>query len=201
MKKCHGDGKMGIRSIQKEQRRQQILFCCLDLFVHKGYNGTTVRDIAQKVGMSVGLLFHYFPTKQAILEELLKFAQSGVSSVLELMNQPISPIECFEQIANEIFKSFRESPISASIFMLVNQTITSDWAPESVKNAVQSLSAIEQTVPIIVKGQQLGCIKQGDPVALSMAFWSSIQGVAEGLACFPNLPVPESSWIVDIVRL
>lgn len=190
---------MGIRSIQKETRRQQILFSCLDLFVHKGYPGTTVRDIAEKVGMSVGLLFHYYPTKQAILEELLKMAQSGVSSAQDLLN-PQAPIESFEQIANIIFSSFRENPMTASIFMLVNQTITSDWAPESIKNTVKSMSAIEQTVPVIIEGQRIGCIKQGDPVSLALAFWCSIQGIAEGLVCYPELPVPNADWIVDIVR-
>jgi len=69
---------MGNRAEQTEKRRPRILSSSLDLFVYKGYHGTTVRDIAKRSEVSVGLLFHYFPTKQAILEELLKTAEEGL---------------------------------------------------------------------------------------------------------------------------
>lgn len=193
---------MGIRAEQKEKRRQDILEKSLDLFVYKGYNGTTIRDIAKKVDMSVGLLFHYFESKQAILEELIKIAQLGVSSTVNLFLMPISPIECFDKIASTIFESFTVYPMTAKIFMLVNQVIMSEWAPESVKQLLHTPSrAIDKSVPIIIAGQQNGTIKQGDPKALSLAFWGSIQGVAETLVWYQDYPIPESSWIVDILRV
>ena len=192
---------MGTRADQKEKRRQQILFCSLDLFVHRGYNGTTVRDIAAAADMSVGLLFHYFPTKQAILEELIGMAEGGVSSSMTIMNLPIPPIECFEQIAGQIFNAFNASPLTASVFMLVNQTLTSDWVPESIKKTVPSLSAVERTIPVIIEGQRLGTIRPGDPSSLALAFWGAIQGIAEALIFFPDIPVPDAKWIVDILRV
>ena len=48
---------MTIREDQKEKRKQEILFASLNLFVQKGYSGTTIKDIAGAVGMSGGLLF------------------------------------------------------------------------------------------------------------------------------------------------
>ena len=191
---------MGKREEQKEWRRQQILFCSLDLFVRRGYGSTTVRDIAQKADMSVGLLFHYFPTKQAVLEAILDMAQGGVAAMTALLYLPIEPIERFQRIAEATFDAFGQSPITTSIFMLVNQTLSSDWAPEAVKHKTNSLSAMEQTIPVIVEGQRTGSIKPGDPAALSLAFWGAIQGIAEGLVCFPSIPVPNAEWLVDILR-
>ena len=43
-------------------------------------------------------------------------------------------------------------------------------------------------------------MRDGDPVALSIAFWAAIQGIAEELAVYPDMPCPEPEWIVDIVR-
>jgi AcrR family transcriptional regulator len=191
---------MGVRSEQKENRRQQILSCSLDLFVHKGYHGTTVRDIAKNSSIGVGLLFHYFPTKQAILEELLSMAQSGIESSLELMTQTATAIICFEQITNQIFQAFRDSSTAASIFMLSNQALTSDWVSEDVKKLISSSTSVEQTAQLIQQGQQEGSIRKGDPLSLSLAFWGAIQGVAEGLVCYPDIPVPEAEWIIDILR-
>lgn len=55
---------MSTRDEQKEKRRKEILTAGLDLFIRKGYSATKIKDIAEHVGMSVGLLFHYFESKE-----------------------------------------------------------------------------------------------------------------------------------------
>ena len=42
---------MGVRDIQKEKRRKEILEAGLDLFIRKGYAATKIKDIADQVGM------------------------------------------------------------------------------------------------------------------------------------------------------
>ena len=51
------------RNEQKEERRRQILFKALELFVTKGFNETKITDISQALGISTGLLFHYYESK------------------------------------------------------------------------------------------------------------------------------------------
>jgi AcrR family transcriptional regulator len=52
---------------RSERRRHQIVEAAVGLFAAKGFHSTTVRDIARKVGVSVGLLYVYFPSKDEIL--------------------------------------------------------------------------------------------------------------------------------------
>ena len=68
---------MGIREEQREKRREEILAAGLDLFIRKGYVATKISDIAAQVGMSVGLLFHYFQSKENLYEELIKYGIQG----------------------------------------------------------------------------------------------------------------------------
>jgi AcrR family transcriptional regulator len=51
--------------------RQRILEAAAALFARKGFHGTATREIAAEVGIRQPSLFHHFPTKQAILAELL----------------------------------------------------------------------------------------------------------------------------------
>jgi AcrR family transcriptional regulator len=51
--------------------RQRILEVSAALFARKGFHGTATREIAAEVGIRQPSLFHHFPTKQAILAELL----------------------------------------------------------------------------------------------------------------------------------
>jgi AcrR family transcriptional regulator len=44
----------------------------LDLFAEKGVPGTSIRDIAQAAGITEGLIYHYFPSKSALLQAVIK---------------------------------------------------------------------------------------------------------------------------------
>lgn len=49
------------------RRRRQILDAAVELFLQKGFHGTTTRQIARAAGISIGLLYEYFSTKEDIL--------------------------------------------------------------------------------------------------------------------------------------
>jgi AcrR family transcriptional regulator len=50
--------------------REQLYRTALALIADRGYNATTLRDIAAKAGVSVGLMYRYFPSKQAVVMAL-----------------------------------------------------------------------------------------------------------------------------------
>ncbi len=57
---------------EKSQRsRDQILEAALELFSHRGFGATSVRDIASKAGVSTGNVYHHFPDKDALFRTLL----------------------------------------------------------------------------------------------------------------------------------
>lgn len=60
-------GPAGRREAQSAIRREQVLSAALALFCEHGYAGTSTRRIAEAAGITEGLVFHYFPTKEALL--------------------------------------------------------------------------------------------------------------------------------------
>jgi AcrR family transcriptional regulator len=50
---------------------QQILTAALDLFTEKGYHGSTIRQVADRAGVSVPGLYHHFSSKRKLLERLM----------------------------------------------------------------------------------------------------------------------------------
>lgn len=61
-------------SAAAEVPRDRILRAAARLFREKGYKGTTVRDIAEAVGIQSGSLFHHFASKEEILLEIMREA-------------------------------------------------------------------------------------------------------------------------------
>ena len=78
---------MGRTVKQPEVRRQEILEAALDLFCEKGYEGASMADLAQRLGISQGLCYRYFPSKQALLDCAVdQYAQQQV--------RILSPVLC-----------------------------------------------------------------------------------------------------------
>jgi AcrR family transcriptional regulator len=68
---------MRITAEAKTATRQRILKAAARLFETKGFDATTTRDIALSSGTATGTLFNYFPTKEAIVTELVADALAG----------------------------------------------------------------------------------------------------------------------------
>lgn len=189
---------MPTRQEQKEQRRQEILYAALDLFVKRGYAATKIADIAKAASMSVGLLFHYFESKEKLYEELVKMGLQGTA--YPGAQKCEHAIDFFLQFAEQLFTYMRRQPYVAKMFVLMADAQRSEGTPEHIREIAMQVNTIEQFVPIVEWGQKEGSIKQGDALALSGAFWCSIQGIAEQYAAHPDMGLPDAQWIVDIVR-
>lgn len=53
-----------------DERKKQLLRVALDVFIEKGYYGTSTCEIARRAGVSSGLLFHYFSNKPKLFMAL-----------------------------------------------------------------------------------------------------------------------------------
>ena len=189
---------MTVRNDQKEKRRQEILYTGLSLFIQKGYSGTTIKDIASTVGMSVGLLFHYFASKEELYTELIRFGIEGPMSTMQPTQ--LEPLVFFEVTAEQILNYIQSDPFAAKMFVLMNQAFYSEDVPARVKEMMRGFDIYTPTVQLISQGQANGTIREGDPMALTIAYWGAIQGVAETIAMYSILPCPEGRWIADILR-
>lgn len=190
---------MGIREQQKEKRRNEILYAGLDLFIRRGYSATKIKDIADQVGMSVGLLFHYFDSKEKLYEELIR---QGVSFPMNLIGEDSyeDPLTCFQNMVEQIFHLIQIEPFAAKMFVLMNQAIYNEAAPPGVKELLKSFDVFTPAIKLIKKGQEMGTIREGDPHALAISFFCAIQGIAQQIAMEPSAPCPKSDWIMNIIK-
>ena len=186
------------RMEQREKRRKEIMFSSLDIFIHKGYTAARVEDIARAAGMSMGLLFHYFESKEKLYEELVLLGRTGPEALLRGIKG--DPLQFFRKAAREIIQYCKTRPFVAKMFVLMGQAQCNDAAPESVKKLLAEIDTIALSAKIIRQGQRKGLIKNGNPSALATAFWGAMQGIAELIALAPGASTPDSEWIVDILR-
>ncbi len=65
--------------------RKHLLAQCFDLFAERGYSALTMRQVAEALNVSTGTLYHYFPTKEALFQQLVE--EITQQTVLEALSQ------------------------------------------------------------------------------------------------------------------
>ena len=78
-------------------KRQTILDTALTLFVTQGVSGTSTASIAKQAGVATGTLFHHFPNKQVLVDELYRTIKQELAEVMlkELPEDPLAKAAVF----------------------------------------------------------------------------------------------------------
>jgi AcrR family transcriptional regulator len=66
-----------------EQTQQHIFHCALELFRDKGFDATTMQDIAEQAGVAKGAAYYYFPGKEAIIQAYYEAIQAEQERICE----------------------------------------------------------------------------------------------------------------------
>lgn len=165
----------------KDIRREKILSAALMLFSSKGLAATKISDIAQQSGMSQGLLYHYFSSKEQIYVDILHSAFARLNEAcLNLENDPSPPGKKIAMALEVLIHNLATSDNAARYHVLIAQANLLEGIPEQARKIIQAESALPYQVftRIMMAGQADGSIKLGDPEQLATAFWTTIKGLA-----------------------
>jgi AcrR family transcriptional regulator len=78
--------------VDSENYRKELLNKCFDLFADKGYANVTTRQLSLELGISTGAMYHYFPSKQALFEQLVEeISWQDVQLLGSIVHKPSIP--------------------------------------------------------------------------------------------------------------
>lgn len=186
------------RKEQRESRKQQIFQTALDLFVQQGYYGTKTSQISRRAGISEGLLFHYFPTKDNLLEELVRFGVTGMRMPAQI--EAVNGLDFFYQFIVMLFESLEKNPFIAQMFIFMAHVAVAEDIPEHIRKMAVSVDTITDSTCRITEGQRDGSIREGNPLALSNMYWCAVHGIMEQYSKRPDIPLPDPEWMIDMLR-
>src|SRR5260370_17304181 len=66
-----------------EQTRQHIFQCALELFREKGFDGTTMQDVANRADVVKSATYYYFPSKEAIIQAFYEAVQADQERICD----------------------------------------------------------------------------------------------------------------------
>lgn len=149
-------------SVEKTDKREHILVTAEELFAVKGFDGTSVRDIANQAGVNLAMISYYFGSKENLLKELIEFRfRSSIAALEERTKDQVqSPWEKIEWIIDFYVDRIVNNRRFHSI---MSQEYNTDRSKE-IKELITTIKMqnLERVKKIIADGQQAGVFRQID---------------------------------------
>ncbi len=93
----------------RESRRQQIMDTALELFAKQGYANCSIAQLAKHSGISKGLMYNYFESKEALLETIIEEGMSEILAYVDPDHDGILTTEELTGLIRKVFSSIREN--------------------------------------------------------------------------------------------
>ena len=126
-------------------KRETVLAAAIQCFAARGLAGTGMRDIARAAGLTEGTLYHYFPSKDALIEEAFRWSAFRTSDLREALQRGHAPLrERLLAVGGEFLAALRRNPHWTRV--VIREALRAEPDPERnpVRGALISL-ATERT--------------------------------------------------------
>lgn len=108
--------------------KENILQVALGLFGQKGYEGTSVREIARAASVNLAMINYYFGSKERLFEEVVEYKASGMKTVIaELEKLEIPQIEKIDRIIDSYIERMFANP---TFHHLLHRELSLDQRPQ-----------------------------------------------------------------------
>jgi AcrR family transcriptional regulator len=159
----------------KEQRRQDILAAALEVFAAKGYHETTMADIARGTGLSYGVVYWYFESKDDLFQALMSLEEQTLRdrisvAVVEAGQGDIGAL--LRTVVRTIFEHFDEHPASTRLLFRDTQAFGERFERHLSDIFSRFIADLEA---LVVDAQRRGYLRDAPPrmVAYSCAALTS----------------------------
>jgi len=155
-------------------KRRHLLEAAVRVFARKGFHASRVGDIAVEAGAAHGLLYHYFSSKDELLETIFR---ETWSSLLESLNgiyeRGGSVHDQLRRVAAVVLGSWKQDP--DLIRVLVREVTRSPQLQREVGEIEQALEALAR---IVERGQQNGELRSEiDPLIAATVVYGALEEV------------------------
>jgi TetR/AcrR family transcriptional regulator, fatty acid metabolism regulator protein len=173
-------------------KRRMILDAAVRVFARQGFHTCRVSDIADEANVAYGLVYHYFSSKEEILDTLfLERWDVMLEAIAEADASQDSPREKLHAIASFIVESYRRDP---ELMKVIIVEVTRAANTFGRTHLAKIRDAYGQIAGIVQRAQQDGVFRaEITPEFAALAFYGSIEQVLTGWI-FDSLPVGEEEF-------
>jgi AcrR family transcriptional regulator len=173
-------------------KRRMILDAAVRVFARRGFYRCRVSDVADEAGVAYGLVYHYFQSKDEILDTVfLERWDVMLSVIAEVDSRPVPARAKLDAIAAFIVDSYRHDPELMKVIIVEVTRAANSFGRTHLAKIREAFAGIGE---IVRKGQEQGELKRSvAPEFAALAFYGTIEQVLTGWI-FELLPTGEQEF-------
>jgi AcrR family transcriptional regulator len=161
------------------ERRRQILDAAVRVFARQGFHSTRVADIADEADVAYGLVYHYFDSKENVLDELFRQRWSLLIEAIREADRSLDPPQAkLGAVAGFIIDSYRYDPELMKVVIVEVTRAANSFGQTHLEQINEAYSLIAK---IVTEGQASGHFRNDvDAYFASMTFYGVIEQLLSG---------------------
>jgi TetR/AcrR family transcriptional regulator, fatty acid metabolism regulator protein len=162
----------------QEEKRRQIMEAAVRAFARKGYHACRVGEIAEEAGVAYGLVYHYFGSKEEVLQTIFRDTWTQMLARIAEVEQAAEPAhEQVRKVTALLLRTWKRDPDLVRV--LVREVTRS---PEQLQQQIEEIGhAYEALERIIRRGQETGEFSADiDAQVAATIFYGALEEVLTG---------------------
>src|SRR5437763_5881470 len=160
-----------------EDKRKAILDAAVRVFAAQGYEASRVGDVAKEAGVAYGLVYHYFGSKDAVLEAVFREQWGRLLAAVALAEETgeTAP-EQLELVVKIVLRTWRDKPDLVRV--LVREVTRSPHIQDELDEIGQAFASLQR---IVERGQKEGSLRsEVDPRLAAWMLYGALEEVLTG---------------------
>jgi AcrR family transcriptional regulator len=143
--------------VTTEDKARQILEAAVRVFAARGYEAARVGDIAKEAGVAYGLVYHYYGSKEAVLEAVFREAWGRLLAAVALAEETgeTAPDQ-LELVVKIVLRTWRDDP--DLVRLLVREVTRNPHVQDELDEIGHGFASLER---IMRRGQEQGTLRRG----------------------------------------
>lgn len=161
----------------REESKAKILVAATRVFIQHGFEGTSIKAIAQECDISVGLIYRYFKNKEELFLEIVDGLLQEFLNIKQLFESNASAKDILYAFANDMIESLKDELMVGVIILIANNVLSKNELiyRRTLERDLEVLSALSN---LIERGQNEDVFVEGNPLDLAKYLFIQIQGIA-----------------------
>jgi AcrR family transcriptional regulator len=180
------------------ERRQAILDAAVRVFARKGFHTCRVGDIAREAGVAHGLLYHYFASKDEVLETIFREAWGELLEAFRTAEEIDEPApEQLRKVCAILLRTWSHSPELVTV--LVREIARSGELQNRIEDVREAFRVIER---IVARGQARGEFRSDlEPRLTATIVYGALEEILTSwvLGALPDDVAAAERAVVDVV--
>jgi AcrR family transcriptional regulator len=184
------------RAPQQETLRRTILAAAGELFLAHGYEGFSLRQVAERIGYSATTLYRYFADKDDLLFAIVDEGfQRFRRALLEAARSADDPLQRLRALGQASIRFGLEHPVHSQLMFMQRADLLFRQRAGQTSAPIDSFDILQRTVQ---QAMEAGALRQGPAETHSHVLWALVHGITSlAVARMPPFTPPSLQAIVD----